>query len=984
MTKRLASGLAPFGPGKARKKQRCALFCTGLFALLLAFPAAADDPVHQDAWQTSLEDVVAAVVVLRVQVPRAFDTEKAAYAMATGFVVDAEQGIILTNRHVVNPGPVVAEAVFLNHEEVEVHAVYRDPVHDFGFYRYDPSDVEFMEPGELLLVPEHARVGAEIRVVGNDAGEKLSILSGTLARLDRDAPRYGKKSYNDFNTFYLQAASGTSGGSSGSPVVDVHGHAVALNAGGNRIASSSYYLPLDRVARALEYVQRGEAVPRGTIEAVFVRRPYDELRRLGLRAHVEAEVRRSFPEAIGMLVVDEVVPGGPADGKLEVGDILLGATDQALMSFTPFEASLDGSVGREIVVKVERAGETLSPSITVKDLFSITPDRYLETGGGILHPLSYQQARNHGVGVKGLYLASAGYAFGNAGMRRGTVITELNGRPVLDGKVGESGNGAEALADFERRWAELPNGARAAVRYFELENPRQESLAIVTVDRLWFPMRLCVRDDLTGSWPCSKSPDPPEPEQRSPASTTFNGDLPRPMRDLAPSLAMVEFDAPFRIDGLHSGSFKGAGLIVDAERGLVVVDRETLPVALGDVRLVFAASVEIPGEVVFIHPVHNLAVVSYDPRMLGDTPVRSARLRPVTLESNDEVWVVGLSPDHELVSRKSRVSTVKAFELPLTSPPRFRETNLDVTLLTDSPKTVGGVLADRKGRVHAYWAAFSAGVPPQSYFAAIGVEHIEEIVQPLREGRPVGWRTLGVEFRPINLADARSRGLSEASARRLEAHDSRRRVLAILRVTAGMPSAEILEPGDLLLAVEGESVTTFEEVERAGQQGEVQLTLLRDGGELTLPVRTAAVDGRGTDRALFWAGAILQAPHSAINEQGGIAPEGVYVAWFWYGSPANRYGLTASRLIVAVDDRDVTDLDGFLAAVADLPDRSSVRLRTVSLDGEMDVMTLKLDLEFWPTTELRRNGAGWERISHAPAADRSSDGAASESEEFAR
>jgi S1-C subfamily serine protease len=945
------------------------------FALVLAFPAFADDTVRQDAWQAALEDVVPAVVVMRVRVPRAFDTQTAAYEMATGFVVDAKHGIILTNRHVVNPGPVVAEAVFLNHEEVEVRAVYRDPVHDFGFYRYDPDDVDFMKPNELLLVPEHARVGTEIRVVGNDAGEKLSILSGTLARLDREAPRYGKKSYNDFNTFYYQAASGTSGGSSGSPVVDVHGHAVALNAGGNRVASSSYYLPLDRVVRALEYVQRGEAVPRGTIETVFVRRPYDELRRLGLRGHVEAEVRRSFPDATGMLVVDEVVPGGPADGKLEVGDILLGVEEVSLTSFTPLEALLDDRIGRQIAIEVERAGETLSTSIPVKDLDSVTPDRYLETGGGILHPLSYQQARNHSVAVEGLYLASSGYAFTNAGMRRGAVITELNGesviniKSVINGKSGPNGDGIESLADFEARWAALPNGAKATIRYFELENPRLESLAVVTVDRLWFPMQLCVRDDAIGSWPCSTSLAPPEQEERSPATTSFNGDLPRPMRDLAPSLVMVEFDAPFRIDGLHSVRFKGTGLVVDAERGLVVVDRETIPVALGDVRLVFAASVEVPGEVVFIHPVHNLAVVAYDPRLLGDTPIRSARLRPVSLESNDEVWVVGLSPDHELVSRESRVSTAEAFQLPLTTPPRFREANLEVTLLTDSPTTVGGVLADKKGRVHAYWASFSTGVPPQSYFAAIGVERIEEILKPLREGRPVGWRTLGAELRPITLADARSRGLSEASARRLETHDSRRRVLAISRLTAGMPSAGILKPGDLLLAVDGKSIATFEEIERAGQQDEVRLTLLRDGEEMTLPVPTTAVDGRGTDRALFWAGAVLQLPHSAINEQGGIEPTGVYVAWLWYGSPANRYGLSANRLIVAIDDRDVTDLDSFLAAVADRPDRSSVRLRTVSLDGRTDVMTLKLDLEFWPTTELRRTGKGWERVSHPPSAE---------------
>ena len=102
------------------------LSVTHVFAAALPVPAPGI-PSSPANWAQTLERIASGVVTIQIDSTRAFDTEWNTTAQATGFVIDAKRGLILTNRHVVTPGPVTAQAIFLNREEVQLFPVYRDP-----------------------------------------------------------------------------------------------------------------------------------------------------------------------------------------------------------------------------------------------------------------------------------------------------------------------------------------------------------------------------------------------------------------------------------------------------------------------------------------------------------------------------------------------------------------------------------------------------------------------------------------------------------------------------------------------------------------------------------------------------------------------------------------------------------------------------------------------------------------------------------------
>lgn len=928
-------------------------------------------------WEDVIQQTTKAIVVMRICGVRSFLGTPPYFSYATGFVVDKENGIILTNRHVCTVGPISAECVFHNKEEATCIPIYRDPIHDFGFFRYDPEAVKFMDVQEMTLAPEEAKVGSEIRVIGNDAGEKLSILSGTIARLDRGAPYYGSKEHSDFNTFYIAAATSTSGGSSGSPVVNIHGHAVALNAGGKRGAASSFYLPLDRVKRALDMLLARMQIPRGTLGCVIKHQPFDEARRLGLPTDTEASVRAKLPEETGMLVVSEVLPDAPADGVLKEGDIITKIGEQISTHFVPLEEVVDNTVGlvqstryclelaaegkykqhlrsttadhghsdtsfkalgtfvnQEIIKRldqvlskvnpqvlrksldvasekmhkylsglrrrtvtgsilekdtttsttevseesiytswtnayldplpdkglpdrftevstsrnasqeehisneddrlnfyrhsltlgdleaamglqvqrkeqeaddpvhtykqslgasdclqkallklvealerccteaeqleqvvtavselqptldmtVRRGGEEHTVSVNCGNLHGVLPHKFYEVSSAIIHSVSIDCGKNFGIPIGYPFLSSTGYMLSRSNIPSNTVVTHVG-----DQSTPNPEKLIEALLQF-------PDNARTTLKGFLVDDKHTVHTVPVTVDWKWFGSKCYYRDDCNGKWVASDLPDPPLKQPLRASTTTFpNVTDDHVAEEILRSLVMVENHVPYQPDALHSSGFVGVGVILDKEKGLVLTDRNTVPIGVGDIMLVFAGSVEIPANVLFLHPYHNFSVLSFNPSLLGDTEIKSLQLDPVAGKLGQSYDFIGLNSDHQLVHHEAVLTKRERIAFPDNHPPRYRCYNHEVLCFDRVAPCIGGVFISNRNNdgdlaMVAYWGSYSFqdnGDDCQTY-SGMPSELISDIVNPLVAGKIPRITTLDAEYHPFSLVRARN------------------------------------------------------------------------------------------------------------------------------------------------------------------------------------------------------------------------------------
>ena len=962
----------------------------------------------KETWDRTLSRAVKGIVSIKATTTRPFDTEAAGDYTATGFVISKKHGLILSNRHVVSPAPITAVAVFINYEEVPIYPAYRDPIHDFGVFRYNPEKLKHIEVEEFELRPDLARVGEDIKVVGNDAGEKLSILGSTLARLDRHAPSYGNDSYNDFNTFYLQAASGTSGGSSGSPVLNIHGQAVALNAGGSNSSQSSFYLPLYRVVRAMELIKQGKYVTRGTIQTEFLHQSYDELRRLGLKEEVEVQCRSRYPDATGLLSVTRVLRGGPAsidrpavaEGKvplketisngpvriagLEPGDILMSCNGKPITDFIGLWDIIDDSVGEDIILRIYRqGGDLMECVVTVDDLHRITPSRFLEIGGAIIHDLSYQMARSHNVKLgTGVFCAASGFLLWSS-WNRDFLITSVDNKPTRN------------LDEFINVIREIPDYTRVPIMSRYVGNI-EDQMMLVDIDRHFFLASLYERDDTEGVWVKKELGPPPDKEvekKEQQVNTCIQEEIEEDEDDvekaidlLRSSMVPVVSRLPYSIYGHTSASnYSGVGLIVSLDPiPLVLFDRHSVPSEMLDIRLTLC-NTNIPGKVVHLG---DFTLVTFNKSLLPkNVRINVPEWDEKPLKVRDEVKIIGLTSDQTITTKDTAISSIGTnFNTWQCNPPRQRLINLENISVLETSSCWGGCLVrkvkDEKVRsfkVAAYWMAVSSqdksgsdsfwtqGLDIQKYVLPVVRQISKEMGKGPVEKRP---RDLGIEFADVSLATVSAMGLSQerfdAFVKAAKKYRGNPRPLIVeTRLKPIFMEPELvdhpengLKVADVILEIDGKFVNRIGQLKELDLEHKesVDVTILRDRKELTLTVPIVeAFPSSGTEIVQFF-GAIVHGTHAAAVEQIAanarlvpVEKPGIYVGGVSYGSPALE-NIRPTHWILEVDETPVGSIKELLEVIEEKQweQGKNIRIKQVNRKGITSVVSVKVDDRFWP------------------------------------
>lgn len=368
-----------------------------------------------------LEDVTPAVVNIRVlklkQVPihgywgpfPRLQTRRGTSA-GSGLIVDAENGYVVTNHHVVDEAENIV-VTLLDRREFEATVMGSDPDTDIAVLKIEATDLQELGFGDS----DELRVGDFVVAIGNPFGFGQTVTSGIVSALGRTGLDTDK--FEDF----IQTDASINPGNSGGPLVDLNGKVIGINTaiiGSTGSIGIGFAIPSNMVSSVLSQLIEHGQVSRGVLG-------------IQLRTISPEDVEIYELDSLNGAFVTDVIEGSSADrAGLQIKDVIIAIDDEEISDASSLRAHLGlKRVGEVVEVEFVRNGATRNVQATISETSDIYGEVVVpELSGVKLAELtsshnSYQYVQGKGVVVAEVRTSSNAY---NKGLRKNDIITHVN------------------------------------------------------------------------------------------------------------------------------------------------------------------------------------------------------------------------------------------------------------------------------------------------------------------------------------------------------------------------------------------------------------------------------------------------------------------------------------------------------------------------------------------------------------------------------
>lgn len=303
-------------------KPLVALVLALVMAPLLVPAQAATLPLEVDGQELPtlaplIERVAPAVVSLNL-----FNEQGRSSSVGSGVIVDADQGLILSNHHVVSKARRI-QVTLSDNRSFDADLIGTDPEVDLALLKIEASQLTAL----TLVDSDQLRVGDFVLAIGNPFGLGHSVSSGIVSGLDRTG--LGLEHYENF----IQVDATINPGNSGGALVNLKGELVGINTAvvapkGNSVGIG-FAIPSNMAKTISMHLARSGRVTRGKM-GIAVQDLNDSLRE-----------PFNIPAGQEGVLITEVKKDSAADkAGLQVGDVLTAINGRIVDSVENLRARL--------------------------------------------------------------------------------------------------------------------------------------------------------------------------------------------------------------------------------------------------------------------------------------------------------------------------------------------------------------------------------------------------------------------------------------------------------------------------------------------------------------------------------------------------------------------------------------------------------------------------------------------------------------------